>query len=282
AAADLQRAPGNLARVRDSLPIDYADNDVDGVLFETLEFPKVSDRDKLTVDIKRLESLAFRPMRHVRMKTLARFHQWREDLQRSTLRSSFDLFYDRRYALPCDRQIAFWTKLCSGFCEQQSEEMVNFRHRRDGRFAAAARHPLFNRHARRQSADQIDIGFLELLDELPSIRRHAVEKTALPFSKQDVEGESRFAGAAQTSNYYELLTRDLDIDVLEIVLTRSVDVNGAVALTHAKSGSGFCSSRQLNAVILSASEGFFQLARDFASSLVVFAARDDGQRFKSF
>ena len=63
-----------------SLPIDHADHDVDGVLFETLEFAKVSDRYKLTVDIDRVESLAFRPVRHVRMKTFARFHQRREHL----------------------------------------------------------------------------------------------------------------------------------------------------------------------------------------------------------
>src|ERR1051326_3638869 len=73
-ARDLQGSPGDLAHVRDSLPIDYADDNIDGVLFETLEFSKVSNREKLTIDTKRLESLAFRPMRHVRMKTFSRFH----------------------------------------------------------------------------------------------------------------------------------------------------------------------------------------------------------------
>src|SRR6266542_6786245 len=100
------------------------------MLFETLEFPKVSSRDKLTVDIQRLESLAFRPMRHVRMKTLARFHQWREDLQRPSLRSRFDLFHNRRHALFFDRYIAVRTKLRSGFRPQQPAELINFRHRR--------------------------------------------------------------------------------------------------------------------------------------------------------
>src|SRR5437867_3334731 len=136
--------------------------------------------------------------------------------------------------------------------------MVHFSHRCDGGFAPAARHALFNRHTRRQSADQIDIGLLELLDELPRIRRHAVEKTALPFGKQDVERESGFAGAAQAGDHYELLARDLDIDVLEIVLTRTVDVDGAAATTHAKSWSNFGGSRQRNAVILSVSEGSLQ------------------------
>ena len=99
-------------------------------------------------------------------------------------------------ALLCDRQITVRTKLRSGFCEQQPEEMVNFGHRRHSRFASTARDALLDCYARWQSADQIDIRFFELLHELSRIRRHAVEKTALPFGKQDVERESRFSGAA--------------------------------------------------------------------------------------
>ena len=95
----LQSAPGNLAHIRDSLPIDYADDDVDGMLFETLEFPKVSERDKLTVDIERVESLAFCPARHIGMKTFARFHQRRENLDRPVPCRRFDLFDDRGDAL---------------------------------------------------------------------------------------------------------------------------------------------------------------------------------------
>src|SRR5204863_7878019 len=139
--------------------------------------PKVSDRDKLAVDIRHVELLAFRPVRDVRMKTFARFHQWRENLQRSTFRSSFDLLYDRRHALLCDWQITVWTKLRSGFCKQQPEKMINFRHRRDGRFAATSRDALLDRYARRQSADLIDIGLLVLLDVFPLICRLVVANT---------------------------------------------------------------------------------------------------------
>src|SRR5437764_9642886 len=130
-------------------------------------------------------------------------------------------------------------KLRSSFRKQQPKKMINFGHRCDGRFAAAARHPLFNRHSRRQSADQIDIGLFELLDELPCIRRHAVEKTALSFCEQNIKRERRFAGAAQTGDHYELLARDLDIDVFEIVLPRTVDVDSTVPAYRAESCSRF-------------------------------------------
>ena len=74
--------------------------------------------------------------------------------------------------------------------------MVNLGDRRDGRFASAARDSLLNRHAGRQSAHQIHIRFFKLLDELPRIRRHAVEKAPLAFGKQDVERECRFSRSA--------------------------------------------------------------------------------------
>src|SRR5947208_10279241 len=93
------------------------------------------------------------------MKTFARFHQRREDLQRSAFRSSFDLFYDRRHALFCDWQITVWTKLRSGFCKQEPEKMINFRHRRDGRFAATARDALLDRHARWHPLTRSTSGF---------------------------------------------------------------------------------------------------------------------------
>ena len=67
--------------------------------------------------------------------------------------------------------------------------MVNFGHRRHSGFAPTARDPLFNRNSGRQSANQIDVGLFKLLDELPRVRRHAVEKAPLPFGEQNVECE---------------------------------------------------------------------------------------------
>src|SRR5882724_24460 len=160
--------------------------------------------------------------------------------------------------------------------------MINFGDRRNGRFAAAARNPLFDGYTRWQSADQIDIRLFELLDKLSRIRRHAVEKAALAFGKQDVECEGGFAGTTQAGDHYQLFPRDFDVDVFEIVLSCAVNVDGAIATWRAKSWGGFCSSRQLNSVILSVREGSLRLALDFGRSLAVSAPRDDRQRFDRF
>src|SRR4029077_2737175 len=180
----------------DPPPIDQTHDYVDGVLFEPLQFPKMRDWDQPAIDVERVESLAFRPTCHIRMKTFARFYERRENLERRAVCSRLDLFHDRRHTLFCDRQIAVWAKLRSSFRKQKPKKMVDFGHRCDRGLAAATRDTLFNRHTRRQAADQINIGLFELLDELPRIRRHTVEKAALSFGKQDVERERRLARAA--------------------------------------------------------------------------------------
>ena len=114
-------------------------------------------------------------------------------LSGAAFRRGFDLLHDRGEALFLDRQIAIRAKLRARFGEEQTEEMVNLRDRRDGRFAAAARDALLDRHARRHAFDEIDIRFFELLDELPRVGRHAVEETALPFGEQNVERDGRFS-----------------------------------------------------------------------------------------
>ncbi len=76
-----------------------------------------------------------------------------------------------------------------------------------------------------QAFDQIDIRFLELFDELPRIGRHAVEKAALPFGKENIEREGRFPRTAQAGDDDHLIARNFDGDVLQIVLARAVDLN---------------------------------------------------------
>jgi hypothetical protein len=59
------------------------------------------------------------------------------------------LFNDRGQTLFLDRQIALRAKLRSGFGKEQTQKMVNFRDRRDRRFAATAGDALLDRHGRR-------------------------------------------------------------------------------------------------------------------------------------
>ena len=127
------------------------------------------------------------------MKSFSRFDERCEHFERLALRRRFNLLDNLGEALFFHWQIAIRAELPSGFGEEQPQEMINFCHRRDCRFAAATRDPLLNRDTRRQAFNKIDIGFFKLLDELPRIGRHAVEESSLSFRKQNVERERRFA-----------------------------------------------------------------------------------------
>ena len=113
--------------------------------------------------------------------------------------------------------------------------MINLCHRGNGGFASATRDPLLNGDTGRQAADQIDIRLLQLLYELPRIRRHAVEKTSLALREKNIKCERRFAGATQTGNDHHLFPRNFDVDVFEIVLPCTVDLDRAVAPAKSKS-----------------------------------------------
>ena len=108
---------------------------------------------------------------------------------------------------------------------EKSEELVDLRDRGDSRLASTSGDSLFDRHTRWQSLDPVDIGFLELLDKLTGVRRHAVEESALPFGEEDVECERRLAAATEPRHDDHLIAGDLDGDVLEVVLARSVDLD---------------------------------------------------------
>ena len=148
-ATDLKRALSKVARFQNSLRINHADNHVDGVFFEPLEFSKLRDRHERAIDIKRVESLPLGPARHIGVKTLAGFDQRRQHFHRAVFRRGFDLFHDRGDTLFFHRQIAVWTKLRSGLGKEEPKKMINFRYCRDGGFAAAACDPLLDRDAGR-------------------------------------------------------------------------------------------------------------------------------------
>ena len=118
AATDLDGTLCEIARFQNSLRVNRADDNVDGVLFETLEFSKVRNRNQISIDIKRVESLALGPARDVAVKSFASFDQRRQDFQRPAFRRRFNLFDDRGQTLLFHGQITVGTKLRAGLREK--------------------------------------------------------------------------------------------------------------------------------------------------------------------
>src|SRR5207302_7083570 len=75
----------------------------------------------------------------------------------------------------------------------------------------------------RQAVDLVEVRLLHHLQELPGIGREAFHIAALALRIDGVEGERRLAGTGEPGEDHELVPRDFDIDVLEIVLARAAN-----------------------------------------------------------
>ena len=82
---------------------------------------------------------------------------------------------------------------------------------------------LLDRDRRRQAVDLVDVRLLHHLEELARIGRQRLDVTALALGIDGVERERGFAGAGQAGEHDELVARNFEIDVLEIVLARAAD-----------------------------------------------------------
>ena len=88
---------------------------------------------------------------------------------------------------------------------------------------AAARMALFDADGRGNAGDQIHLRPGQLLDELPGIDIHRIQEPALAFGKEQIKGQRAFARPTQTGDNDELIARDGQGNILEIVFARAMD-----------------------------------------------------------
>src|SRR4029079_15273214 len=90
-APNLKCALDQVSRFENALCIDGSDHDIDGVLFESFEPMEIGDRQQNSVNKEGIETLSLGPSRNIRVKTLSRSDQRRQDLERSTFHRCFQL-----------------------------------------------------------------------------------------------------------------------------------------------------------------------------------------------
>src|SRR5437867_7585525 len=106
---------------------------------------------------------------------------------------------------------------------KDAQIIVRLRCGRDCRSRIRAGAALLDGDGRGKTLDKIDIRLFHLIEELPRISRETFDVTPLPFRVQGVKGERRFSRAAQARNDDQFLTRNLQVKVLQIVLSRTTD-----------------------------------------------------------
>jgi hypothetical protein len=115
---------------------------------------------------------------------------------------------------------------------QQAHVVVDLGHRADGRARVARRGLLLDRDRGRQALDQVDVGLAHQFQELTGIGRQALHVAALALGIDRVEGQGRLARARQAGQHDQLAARDVDADVLQIVLTGAANADEVQLLSH--------------------------------------------------
>ena len=103
--------------------------------------------------------------------------------------------------------------------EQQAQVVVDFGDRADGRTRVVRRRLLFDRDRRRESFDVVDVGLFHHRQELPRVRGQRFDVAALAFRVQRIERERRLSGTRQAGDDDELVARNRQVEILQIVGT---------------------------------------------------------------
>jgi len=109
--------------------------------------------------------------------------------------------------------------------EKDAQVIVNFGRSGDCRSWIRAGAALLDRDGWRETFDEIDVRLFHLIEKLPGICGQALDIAALPLGIEGVEGERRFSRAAQPGDDNQLFTRNFHVEILQIVLARTTDLD---------------------------------------------------------
>ena len=130
-----------------------------------------------------------------------------------------------RHALRLQRHLVVRTIWGADAREQQPQVIVDLGDRADGRARVVRGGLLLDRDRRRQALDQVDVGLLHQLQELPRVGRQRLDVAALAFGVQRVERERGLAGTGETGDHDQPLARQVEIDVLQVVGAGAADAD---------------------------------------------------------
>ena len=183
----------------------------------------VADFVERAVDLHALVALAQELGEFLFVFALAAAHDRRQHIDARAFRQRQHAVDHLRDGLAFDRQAGGGRIGHADARPQQAHVVVDLGDGADGRTRILRRGFLFDRNRRRQSVDLVDVRLLHHLEELPRVGRERLHIAALAFGIDRVEGERGFARARQAGEHDQLVARNGDVDVLEIVLARAAD-----------------------------------------------------------
>ena len=121
--------------------------------------------------------------------------------------------------------------------EQQLEMVVELGHRADGRARGAHRIRLVDGDRWRNALDAVHRRLVHAVEELPRVRREGFHVAPLAFGVQRVEHQRRLSRTGHTGDHDEFAGRDLEVEVLQVVLAGAANDDRLMAgIAHERKG----------------------------------------------
>ena len=234
ALADLERG---LERVGEAVAevvahLEAVDHHLDGVLLLLVEVGRRVGVDQLAVDARAHEPLARHLLEQLAVLALLRRGQRREHHEAAAGRQRGDAVDHLLRGLALDREVAVGARRHADRGEQQAQVVVDLGDGADRRARVLRGGLLLDRDRGREPVDGVDVGLVHLLEELARVRRQRLDVAPLPLGEQGVERERRLPRPRHAGDHDEPVARDVEIDVLQVVLARTADGDD---LAHAPS-----------------------------------------------
>ena len=137
-----------------------------------------------------------------------------------------DLRVDALRRVAAHRRTAVAAVQLRGSRKQQLEMIVQLRHGADGRTRRPHWIGLVDGDRRRDALDALDLRTVHAVEELPRVRRERLDVTALAFGVDRVEHQRGLARARYAGDDDQLVRRQLEIEILQVVLARAADDDG--------------------------------------------------------
>ena len=207
------------------------DDDVDIVLQLLVERRRIDDFMVSGVDLDALKTAPRELGEFFSVFALAPAHDRRQQIEARALRQGQHAIDHLGDGLAFDRQARRRGVRHADARPQQTHIIVDLGDRADSRARIFRGRLLLDGNGRREPVDLIDVGLLHHLQELTRIGGERLDVAALAFRIDRVERERGFAGARKAGEDDELVARNDEIDVFQIVLARAADRDDA--LVHA-------------------------------------------------
>ncbi len=210
------------------LDVQPVDNDLDGVLLVLLQrWQLAGDRrlqpDDRAVDPRPGKALDLEFPEHLGVLALAPADDRREDLEPGPLVELEHPVHDLLRGLPRDRPTANRAVRLAYPGEQQPQVVVDLGNRADGGPRVAPGCLLVDRDGGRQPVDEVNVGLVHLAEELAGIGRQRLDVPSLALGEDGVEGQARLTGAGQPGKHDHGVPRQVERDILKVVLAGTAD-----------------------------------------------------------